>query len=428
LVFSLGLAVSALLLSRLVVASRRETFVFVGIFVSSPIWLHIGEFNTFSWGVGIALSCVALAATFALRTGKHNVILAALFAGFAVAVYQTMLILYALILLVTCVRNRPFWGEGGLSGERTRSPWGPGLSLALAVLCYYGVNTLVLALLGTELTYVGRMIAPGEFFSSFSTASARTLPRVAGLLTGGDRIFLDWGAAVLLLPWLGFAVGVAKVLDRRVGTVGRRLLGVGAFALALLFAFSPVIISAGRMPTRALVPLPFLYAVIATNAFRARFGRSLPWGAFGLAIFVSLWISTSLFYADHLARQRDLMLVNRLIGRVEDVGRERFGKVIPLIVVGTWTPERKGPAREVEIFGESFFNHNGGNNARVGLYLRLLGIDDIHMVGFRPLRDHLDRVDGMPSWPEAGSVAVVGNAVVVKMGPISLQQKMQLDR
>lgn len=428
LIFCLGLAFAALLLSRLVAQTRQEVFVFVGLFVTSPIWLHIGEFNTFSWGFGVALSIVALAATLARRKGKSNFLLAALCAGFATSIYQTILLLYGLILLLGCVRGRVFPRSCDTPLDPSRPPWGQALNFVAATAFYYCMNAAVLALLHAKLTYVDSWIRLDEFSTSFSAAASRTLQRIGGLLVGTDPIFLDWGAAALLPSWLGFAIGIGKFFERKVGALGNRLLGVVAFAATVSLAFAPVVISAGRIPTRALTTLPFLYAVVAVNAFRVRFNHRLQWCAFGLAIFVNLWISTSLFYAERLARQRDLVLVNRLVSRVESVGRERFGEVIPLVVVGAWSPDREGPARRVEIFGESFFEHGGGDNFRIGRYLRLMGISDIKTVSIARLRNHLDRVDEMPSWPDLASTAVVGNVVVLKMGQLSPPQRAKLIR
>ncbi len=426
LLFCLGLSVSALLLSRLVVRNRPEAFVFIGFFVSSPIWLHIGEFNTFSWGAGIALSAVALAARIAVGERKTDVVLAGLFAGFATGVYQGMVLLYALIVLVLCVRNRAFWGGCNIADGRRRLLLGPAISFVIAGAFYYCVNSLVLALLDEELGYVSGWVNLDQFFDSrFSAAASRTLQQVGGFLTGTDPTFLGWGAAILLLPWFGFAVGVRKVFDRRVDTFRWRLIGLISFGIAVAITFSLVVVSTGRIPTRALTTLPFFYSIMAVNAFRVRFGQGLRWAAFGYAMFVSLWISTALFYSDALARQRDSVLAGRFVNRVESVGRQKFGKLIPVVVVGAWSHEAKGPARQVAIFGESFFGH-GGNSTRIGHYLRLQGLGDIKIANITRLQGKLDRINDMPSWPAAGSVAVVDDVVVVKMGPFSAQQSRKL--
>jgi len=429
LLLCMGLAFSAVLLSRLIVRNRKEAFVFVGFFVSSPIWLHVGQFNTISWATGIALALIALAAVFAVG-GKADIVLAGLFAGFAIAVYQGMLFLYALIALVLSARNRAFWGGRGGAGP-ARLRFGPALSLVIAAVFYYSVNFMILALLHADMRYSRSWIRLYQFKSSFAAAAASAWQQLSGFLIGSDETFLGRGAVVLLLPWLGFIVGARGVFDRRVDTPAWRLVSSVSMALAIVIALSPVVVAAGIAPTRSLVALPFLYALMAANAFSrsencVKWVEWVKWGAFGSALFVGLWISTTLFYADNVARQRDSVLALRIVNRVDSVGRPTFGDVIPVAVVGKWSHEVRGPALRVQIFGESFFEHDGGSPWRIGSYLRLKGVRDFEMVPVTRLRDRLDRIDDLPSWPQAGSVAVVDDVVVVKLGPLSYQQKKAL--
>jgi hypothetical protein len=137
-------------------------------------------------------------------------------------------------------------------------------------------------------------------------------------------------------------------------------------------------------------------------------------------LFISIWISVSLFYTDHLARQRDQLLVARIMTRVDQILPNSPPGRIPFIVIGSPPPNDDGPFHKIGVFGDSFFSveHEGGNPYRVEAYLRLLGVDTLepHLINdaapYRPL------IEAMPVWPAAGSVAIVNGMLVIKLSPL----------
>lgn len=422
LIFCAGLSISGPLFAGYLASDRREAYTFVAMFVSCPIWPHIGEFNTLSWGFGFGLVSCALALVFVRIGHGAGMVTSAGLLAFAISIYQTLLLLFLAVALLQLVylAEKPEHGRSSkfriLLATAGSSVCGIGL--------YFMISKAALYLQGTELVYVQSWVRLSELLNFGGTGWQRTTERLVRLALGKDPIYLGWGPAVLFLPWVGLLVtswGLARPGDK---SVALRLKHAGIFMASALIAAAPVVLSAGAIAVRSLVALPAIYAVFAGRAMRLdRWRHAVPLTLLGLAVIANVWISTSLFNADRRARERDAALASTLVRRIEEVGRERFGDTIPFTLAGTWSPRPRGPSDRVEIFGTSFFEHGGGNVWRVFAYLKLTGFEGLKPVPFAEILDAVPQIEAMPSWPDPGSVAVVGDVVVVKLGDITPGQR-----
>jgi hypothetical protein len=281
---------------------------------------------------------------------------------------------------------------------------------------------------GSNLTYLNNFVNLSAYNNGESgVALIRVFNQTKGLLIGTDPTFLGAGIASLLLFWIGTIFVIKMLLDSDVSIITKTYV----FALsigALLLAISLIILSAGYIPTRALIAFPILYAILSAIAFNYKQGRRFLRLFFCAALFTNIYIANALFYADHVARQRDLVMATRLIDRIEDVGRGVFGEKIPLVIVGSWQHELGGPALRVEIFGDSFFEHDGGNPGRVAAYLRLLGCRGLVPLPITAVQDGLADIQLHPSWPAKDAVFSTKLAVIVKLSEPSYQQGLALHK
>lgn len=428
--FATSLALSAVILSNIFTNSREEAFVFTGIFVSSPIWLHIGEFNTLSWGFALGLIVTAIAIKYINMRGTQNAVIAGICIGFSLAVYQGLFILYLTAALMICIKN-----EWDLASKQSSSFLRRNIpiitdvlkSIIVAVVIYFLMNRIFMYLSGSSLAYLNNFVNLSAYTNGeAAAASTRVLKQTRGLLFGTDPTFLGLGFSSLLLFWIGTIFAVKNLLGRGVSIITKTYV----FALstgALLLAIFLIILSAGNIPTRALIAFPVLYAALSAFAFKyIKKGRRLLKLIFCGALFTNIYIANSLFYADHVARQRDLVMATRLIDRIEDVGRGVFGEKIPLVIVGSWQHELGGPALRIEIFGDSFFEHDGGNPGRVAAYLRLLGCRGLLPLPITEIKNELQDIKLRPSWPSKDAIFLTKSAVIVKLSEPSYQQGLAL--
>jgi hypothetical protein len=189
---------------------------------------------------------------------------------------------------------------------------------------------------------------------------------------------------------------------------------LGAFAVC----YSLVLASSGRIPLRALLGFTILFPFLA--AFPMVFSKLriafVP--IVVLSIACSIFISNSLFNKDRLARIRDHTLALALFSRLQNVEPSLGTQPISFSVIGSpsYLQEQN---KQVEVFGSSFFTHDGGNPYRVAAYLKSLGISFLSPVSTASLSDK-QAIFSRPIWPHPDSVFKCGNALVVKFEDIKM--------
>lgn len=422
-IFCAGLGVSGYLLARVLFRRSSAQLAFVGIYVSSPLWPHLVEFNISSWQIGIGYVLLTLALVFFISKPRFGDLWVTILLVFATGIYQSF---YTWFLVLLCLQHLSVLLEiapVGVSEHRQRFPW---LRICLVaaggLIGYLAVGRLLLAALSLKLTYIQGYVRLAEFTTTPSAAIARTLQRTWQLLSGTDPIFLGYGYVLVLLPLIGLLTVLVRLLWRAPLRASQRLLGGAILAAALVLALSLLVVSAGGVPTRALtswIPISGFLAGVAFS-FSGRFEKLL-YGVLAAALFVSVWVSVSLFYTDHLARQRDQVLAVRIMNRVDNLVPLPSTGRIPFVVVGAVPAKAAGPFRKLEIFGDSYFDsaHEGGNPWRVASYLRTLGIDTLEPHSLAEAVPYRAVIEAMPVWPAVGSVAMVDRFLVIKLGPVS---------
>lgn len=430
LIFILTSTAAALILAAPIAKTKAEALIFSGIFVSSPIWLHLVEFNTIATGAGVGLLVTALAVALVANGRIATTILASVCISFAIGLYQAFVILYAIACLVILVPGCHFWRSKEQQGlfAPFRLFVAVVASLCLGFLLYLVIQRGSLFLTHQTPTYVDSYIQINELKTDFSSAAPRILNAIEGLIFGTDPTYLGWGVPLLLLSIMGFFIGLYHTVTKAISDPGRSVVSLISMIGMVVAASALIIMAVGRMPTRALIGFPFLFSVLALNYFRASTSRQkwVGWGLFFYAVLISGWIGASLFYADRVARERDQVLATRLASTIEDIGRSVFGDDIPFVLVGDKEFPDEGVARHVQIFGTSFFEKDGGNPYRVAAYFRLLGIGNLRPLSVNVLEGSMPVVDAMPNWPAPGSIAVVDHVLVVKLGKTSYQQQLML--
>lgn len=412
--FCVGLSTSGVVLAHHLTRSRVEAFGFVAIFVSCPVWPHLAQFSTLSWGYGFGLVVVALAISALSRGGWMNAVCAGGLAAIATGVHQSLLPIFLCASAAAFSLGDSFrsdvldWPAVRRNAAYVATSW------ASAVIVYFVITALFLAA-GMKLTYVDSAILIGDFLRPETAwlSIDRTIAQISGFLFGTHPIFLGWGAGSLLIFWVGVALAIYRLAARptRVATI-QALCVLGVW----LIAFLPSLASAGAIPARSMGTVSILYGLGAASALRFVPLAHMPaLASLSFAALVNAWICSALFYADTLARERDELMVAQIVSRIGEVapasGPLRF------TAIGSWKHEKMGAARRVEVFGTSFFEQDGGNVYRIGTYLRLKGIKDLWPITASSIPEHAAEIDKMPVWPAAGSVAMVGNVLAVKLSP-----------
>ena len=419
--FCAGLGFSGCVLARLLFRAHAAQWAFAGIFVSSPLWPHIAEFNSLSWGVGIGCVLLTLSLIYAVGKGRLSGMLAAVLLAVATGIYQSF---FTWFLVLLCLWHLSVLTDTiECADERAVFPsLRTGGVILGGFIGYLILGQLCLTILSVEPIYVGDYWRLTDFSIAPAAALERTIQRSWHLVAGDDPIFLGYGHVLTLLSPIGLAILIVRAMSR-LGFSWRILLVGGYLVGALALALSPIVASAGTVPARALISwIPvtaFLAGIALTNSNRLR--KPLL-GLLATTLFVSVWVSVSLFYTDHVARQRDQLLATRLLIRIDSIVPSPRPARIPFVVLGAPPGANEGTFRRVEIFGDSFFEHDAGNPWRIAYYLRILGVDMLEPRGIADVAPYRAALDAMPVWPAPGSVAMHDDIVVIKLGKVAPAQ------
>jgi membrane protein implicated in regulation of membrane protease activity len=416
--FCLGLGVSACAMARLLFTRSPAQYACAGIFVSSPLWPHIAEFNVLSWGV--ALGCVMLVFSLILVLAPHRLgyILAVGLLAFATSIYQNLFVWFPVLLCVRYLSVVLGTAPVIAADEQEKFPWlRSGLVAVGGLLVYVGMESLLLKIFSMRLVYVQDFLRLSEFKRVPVAALLFTLHQIWEFVLGGHPLYLGYGRILTLLPLLGLIVAIGRLLWRGQLTARQRWLAGASLAAALAFALSPIVVAAGAIPARVFITWIPLSAFLAGICFSylSLFDKPL-YCILAAALFVSVWVSVSLFYTDHVARQRDEILTARIMARVDQIVPDPHGR-IPFVVVAPARGRDVEAMRKVEIFGTSFFEH-GPDPVRINAYLRVLGIDSLEPSTMAAVAPQRAIIESMPMWPAAGSVALVNGILVIKLGPL----------
>jgi len=132
-----------------------------------------------------------------------------------------------------------------------------------------------------------------------------------------------------------------------------------------------------------------------------------------------------LFAASHLALQADRLTASNLNLRIADAVAEAGvdrADIKYMEIVGYLDYPESNLVPEVDTFGGSFFQWDSGNNIRIILFLKSLGIGEFDPLPNEQRLEMVPIAQAMPNWPDPHSVKVEGETVLVKFGPYSAFQ------
>lgn len=399
--------------------SRNQAYLFAAVHVGFPVWLHIAQFNTLAAGFGFGLAAAVAGAAAAVRGGRSGIVAGAVLIAFSISIYQTLAVYSALYILLS------------LHAKMRESLWARQLFRATAtwlagMVVYILIQKIGLAIMRAESSYVGEFVQVQRLLTE-PAAAAKGILGYLGLLVGGTHsAYLGWGPAVLFLTWLGLLpLGLVNPQTERQAAIHRWLWILATAAMGAGLLALPIIMSVATLPLRAHIALPLLAAWVAsrTDLGNTPLAKAVLWAGIGYFALVSASIGSRLFYADQVTHNADAALTQRLAVEIlKATGDIPKGRQIPITLVGQRSFSFKGQLQRTELFGMSFYEHDGGHPDRVTFYMWLQGINDVTPVLLSDRPDLVPSALEMTAWPAAGSVKMVNGVVIIKLGNPTPQQ------
>jgi hypothetical protein len=339
--------------------------------------------------------------------------------AFAIGIYQSFFVWFPVLLCVRYLSVTLGLAPVEPTDERERFPWlSGGVIAAGGLVAYLVITKLLLAILSQPLVYVQGFFRLSAYKRALFYSLLYVFHRSWDLLVGADPIYFGYGRILTFLPLLGFLIVIVRLARSVSLTTRQRLFAAAILAAAIAFALSPLVVAAGAVPPRVLITCIPLTAFLGGISLSYRSPLNKPlYGVLAAVLFISVWITVSLFYSDHVARQRDEILTARIMARVDQLVPEPRAR-IPFVVIAPGPQRPVEGVHQIEIFGASFYGHGGGDPVRIAAYLRLLGIDTLEPRTMADVAQQRGLIETMPVWPAAGSVAMVNGILVIKLGPL----------
>jgi hypothetical protein len=406
------------------VESTLDKFVAGALAVAFPGMAYFYMFSISNYAIGIGLLCSALSLFVFLRASGRSRFLAAIPAVLALSIYQAFAVVLAAAFLVGILSSALRHGRQELALRK----FGDILLLGgISFAGYYLISTIFLAASGAVTSYVDGIFHFDQLLENTPAVVARTLVMVRDVYSGSRAVYgIELRALAIVVVLFAFGLGVLVL--RSSLDAPRRLLVLLLVGVLLLLPFAVGLFTGGGIPIRFMVALPVVFSGLAALGMRA-FSRNFRLLAGLSAFFCVFQFVVSINYlnfSSHLALQADRLLASLVIGRIEDA-RVAAGvqELKYLEVVGYKERPASLLMPKIDTMGASFFEWDQGNAWRVIYFLRTLGYyNNVEAMPVEKQRQLADETSAMPGWPVAGSVKIIGDAVIVKFGDHSpLQNK-----
>lgn len=379
--------------------------------VTTPVLCFVMHFDTSQFGFFTGLFLGVCSIAMLTRGGLWLPAVGWVVLVMAVSVYQAVSMV-ALVVYLGWLLNRR------ILTDDDRSASGPLIRQMLVFGMWFGS---ALAAHKASALAARALFAPSGGYAAIDSIYSQSFltrydpaPGIAqmGRVLAGGAWYMGWQTPVLI------GACAIVVLARLAGLrrpAGVRLIGVGVLASLLIAPFLLPLVTGGSWPTRTLLAVPMMLAVLwfTATGVRARVHMWVLTVAATLCLLHFVVSDNRLMYADHLGWQADRQLGTRLLERL-DGGRPVPARRLRLAIVGTPAPATSPVRFREETIGASIFEWNGGNPYRIALVLRFLGAEQL--VGTANPEDYRRAIAvaaEMPRWPAPGSVVHFDDGLAV---------------
>jgi hypothetical protein len=413
------LSLSALVLAEAISVDSRWKFFFVALFVSCPVFIHIGEFSQHAPGVGIGLLLASIASrNMLLGFSKKHFIFSIIFVAVAIGFYQSLIFFFFTSSLLILIGERskltPF--------PRAIFSILPPVIVAIASLFLHnliaGVVQKVFHIQRTD--YLDAFIVFKDILPSFG----RMFNRMLAILGGYSPLFLDSGTLSMIICWIGtFFIILSFLKKQKLPSLVKVIFFIASYLSAVIFIFlSPKTFLAYR----ALFALSSLYAFVGAYTGKLSSHKFFASSILFISVFTNIHISTTLFYTDQVTRMRDQVMATMLFSRMAEVEPKLGAKKIKFTVIGNYVHEKGNASANLDFVGLSFFAD--WNKHRTGNYFRLLGLKNLELSPLTSVFSTPEESNKYPSWPDKNSVFYKGDVLVIKLNEMNYDQIRQFQK
>jgi hypothetical protein len=412
----LGIALSSILIVNSEKCDLTSKIVFSTIFITYPLHTYYMAFNILNYAVGIGMVLTVISYLIArksiegkrLRTGSFLISIFIL--AYTFSIYQGLLPIFVIIVLFHLLNL----------ALNDRSVSVSNILRFLLLYCIIFCSSFVVYKIfdfGLKYLVVGSVKIDNPYIDSFILWGREPVGQILFNIIksiGGYVLGVTFYGA---LPMISLLVLVPFVFFVLMKSVNSKKLLAFIFISFLLSPFMVLFFAGSFLPARSMLALPFLLAFIWWLSYQY-LNRLMKQLMFGVLLFVFLnntYHTTRLFYAAYVSWQADRDMANRIIERIFSLDLMSKNNRIDVVFVGNY----QHPANELffqfDVFGSSFFYWDNGRSDRISCFFKSIGINQLNVLPKGKFDSEDELIKSIPCWPQKGSVALIGNVVVVKL-------------
>ncbi len=383
-------------------------------FLTYPMISFVYEYNQLQYANYIGLFCAISAVVYFVEAKSmgRRMLVATCLMIFVLSIYQTILfaslVVFFLHLLKDLLHSKK---SDSRPTDVLKKVFLFGLCVVVSVLVHEIVSGYIRNALNLGRYHTIEHVYGFSFLKSYDVIFVL---REIGALLLGQRWYVGWATGVV------FLMSVFVLLNFIFHAALRSKLKVMAtlfLGLAILSPFILIIVTAHPWAARTFVALPVLMGgitIIAVDQANKTLRRVLI--MLSTLCFVWYWSTTTrMFYSNYSIWNRDKLLLNRLVHRIESDFGDRLGDgPVPLHIHGVPQRPKNDLYTVTETMGASILEWDGGNASRINAVFKIIGVEYFKIPSTSQLSMAVDQAETMPLWPARESVQWKEGVIIVK--------------
>ncbi len=430
-IFGFFISLSYLYVLRSFQIDHVEPFYFLvfAAFVLHPVWIAQLEFsaNILPLGIGFlaATASALVTARAAWQASSYpssftSILFAAFGCAIAAGAYQSAIIVYPVIMLGVIIHNRCGAAGNDWSSFSARKAGAmTALVVFLSIPIYFLLARITMVVLALEPSAYGKSLFNiGVFLADPFRAVLYTLEDAGRVYLGYWMSYGPLGYAyaatisIAIVFWLISCAQISKQGSRHLFTQAAT-----AATVLLLPAVFPLM-TGMNMPLRVFigVPVVFLFfGVLFYQSATSSFKKFTAWTLLALCVMQSLYIHSVYQARTSVIQKHDLLLAASLSKSMEFFVKPNGSAPVRVDFHGSVVPESVYPLLPTTTSGASFFEWDGGNPWRIVRYMNMIGYHPLVAVSDEEHSQLEPIYEGMPVWPETGSIRLLDGILLVKL-------------
>ncbi|WP_186289710.1 glucosyltransferase domain-containing protein [Pantoea sp. paga] len=404
----LFLSLTVVVISRIIKAKGLTCFILPISFIGFPQYAYQIEFSNQSDTMSIGLLLSSLSVLFFQKATNGrlwvNLIAGVLLSTASLSIYQSAIIftLSLFLMQMCCVLF-----NGNHAERRFYNVLNFGAGITLSVLIYFSLSALIrehyqVDNSGYLLNQVGWLV----------NGSSSMIPMIESI-TNYFTFKSYYGLNIYFLTLPLYLLCMLKIF---LGNLSNRKELALWLTLFMLSPFALTVLFGSDLAPRTMLALPVTFAGMIVIAFLLM-NRALPFAALSVvSLLISSNAASQLSYSDHMAREQDSKIANRMISIIYEKYPSFDESKTPVYFYGAYQPDNFWRKNNSDVFGSSYFAWDGGSNKRLFYFFKTTNTANFVRPDVACVKKMQERAAEINPWPSPESIEMVDGCLIIKLG------------